>query len=90
MLALATGVLLACSLPTVNPRAGFGRGPIGPFGDGPVLSVAVSPSGRVFAGTVNNGVSWSSDGAVPGPPQLGISNATYYRWRKEYGGLRVD
>jgi transposase-like protein len=22
--------------------------------------------------------------------QLGISNATYYKWRKEYGGLRVD
>ena len=22
--------------------------------------------------------------------QLGISDATYYRWRKEYGGLRVD
>ena len=22
--------------------------------------------------------------------QLGISDQTYYRWRKEYGGLRVD
>lgn len=22
--------------------------------------------------------------------QLGISDATYYKWRKEYGGLRVD
>jgi putative transposase len=22
--------------------------------------------------------------------QLGISEATYYKWRKEYGGLRVD
>jgi transposase-like protein len=22
--------------------------------------------------------------------QLGISDATYYNWRKEYGGLRVD
>lgn len=22
--------------------------------------------------------------------QLGISECTYYRWRKEYGGLRID
>jgi transposase-like protein len=22
--------------------------------------------------------------------QLGISSVTYYKWRKEYGGLRVD
>ena len=22
--------------------------------------------------------------------QLGISDATYYKWRKEYGGLQVD
>ncbi len=22
--------------------------------------------------------------------QLGVSDATYYEWRKEYGGLRVD
>ena len=22
--------------------------------------------------------------------QLNISDATYYKWRKEYGGLRVD
>lgn len=22
--------------------------------------------------------------------QLGITDVTYYRWRKEYGGLRVD
>jgi transposase-like protein len=22
--------------------------------------------------------------------QLGVSDATYYGWRKEYGGLRVD
>lgn len=22
--------------------------------------------------------------------QLGVTEATYYRWRKEYGGLRVD
>ena len=22
--------------------------------------------------------------------QLGISDATYYKWRKQYGGLRVD
>lgn len=22
--------------------------------------------------------------------QLGITEATYYRWRKEYGGMRVD
>ena len=22
--------------------------------------------------------------------QLGITNQTYYRWRKEYGGIRVD
>jgi putative transposase len=22
--------------------------------------------------------------------QLGISDATYYKWRQEYGGLRVD
>ena len=22
--------------------------------------------------------------------QLGVSEQTYYRWRKEYGGLRVD
>jgi len=22
--------------------------------------------------------------------QLGISDATYYKWRKEYGGLRID
>jgi len=22
--------------------------------------------------------------------ELGISEQTYYRWRKEYGGLRVD
>jgi putative transposase len=22
--------------------------------------------------------------------QLGVSDATYYKWRKEYGGLRVD
>ena len=22
--------------------------------------------------------------------QLGISEQTYYRWRKEYGGLRLD
>ena len=22
--------------------------------------------------------------------QLGISDATYYKWRKEYGGLRAD
>lgn len=22
--------------------------------------------------------------------QVGISDATYYKWRKEYGGLRVD
>ena len=22
--------------------------------------------------------------------QLGISDATYYKWRREYGGLRVD
>jgi putative transposase len=22
--------------------------------------------------------------------QLGISDATYYKWRKEYGGLRMD
>ncbi len=22
--------------------------------------------------------------------QIGISDATYYKWRKEYGGLRVD
>lgn len=22
--------------------------------------------------------------------QLGISDATYYKWRKEYGGLKVD
>ena len=22
--------------------------------------------------------------------QLGISDATYYKWRKEYGGLRLD
>jgi transposase-like protein len=22
--------------------------------------------------------------------QLGISDATYYKWRKEFGGLRVD
>ena len=22
--------------------------------------------------------------------QLGISDATYYKWREEYGGLRVD
>ena len=24
------------------------------------------------------------------PRQLGISDMTYYKWRKEYGGLRVD
>ena len=23
-------------------------------------------------------------------PEAGISENTYYRWRKEYGGLRVD
>lgn len=23
-------------------------------------------------------------------PQVGISDATYYKWRKQYGGLRVD
>ena len=22
--------------------------------------------------------------------QLGVTEATYYRWRKEYGGMRVD
>ena len=22
--------------------------------------------------------------------QLGVTNQTYYRWRKEYGGLKVD
>jgi transposase-like protein len=22
--------------------------------------------------------------------KLGISDATYYKWRKEYGGLRID
>ena len=22
--------------------------------------------------------------------QLGVSDVTYYRWRKEYGGLKVD
>ena len=22
--------------------------------------------------------------------QLGVNDATYYKWRKEYGGLRVD
>jgi putative transposase len=22
--------------------------------------------------------------------ELGVSDATYYKWRKEYGGLRVD
>jgi len=22
--------------------------------------------------------------------KLGVSNVTYYRWRKEYGGLQVD
>ena len=22
--------------------------------------------------------------------QLGISDATYYKWRKEYGGLQID
>ncbi len=22
--------------------------------------------------------------------KIGVSDATYYRWRKEYGGLRVD
>ena len=22
--------------------------------------------------------------------QLGVSDATYYKWRKEYGGIRVD
>ena len=22
--------------------------------------------------------------------QLGVSDATYYKWQKEYGGLRVD
>jgi putative transposase len=22
--------------------------------------------------------------------QLGVSDATYYKWRKEYGGLRID
>ena len=22
--------------------------------------------------------------------QLGINNQTYYRWRKEYGGIRID
>ena len=22
--------------------------------------------------------------------QLGVSDATYYKWRKEYGGLQVD
>lgn len=22
--------------------------------------------------------------------QLGVTNVTYYRWRKEYGGLKVD
>jgi len=22
--------------------------------------------------------------------QLGISDATYYKWRKQYGGLRID
>ena len=22
--------------------------------------------------------------------QLGISDATYYKWRKEYGGLHID
>ena len=22
--------------------------------------------------------------------QLGITNQTYYRWRKEYGGIRID
>lgn len=22
--------------------------------------------------------------------QLGVTEATYYRWRKEYGGLRID
>ena len=22
--------------------------------------------------------------------QLGISDATYYKWRKEYGGLKID
>ncbi len=22
--------------------------------------------------------------------QLGVSDATYYKWRREYGGLRVD
>ena len=22
--------------------------------------------------------------------KIGVSDATYYRWRKEYGGMRVD
>jgi len=22
--------------------------------------------------------------------KIGVSNHTYYRWRKEYGGMRVD
>ena len=22
--------------------------------------------------------------------QLGVSDATYYKWRKEYGGLQID
>lgn len=22
--------------------------------------------------------------------QLGVSDATYYKWRREYGGLRID
>ena len=29
----------------------------------------------------------------PAPPackEVGITEQTYYRWRKEYGGLRVD
>ena len=28
--------------------------------------------------------------AVEGCRKLGISEQTYYRWRKEYGGLRTD
>jgi len=62
----------------------------GRSGFGPQLSLSYD-SGH---GNSSFGFGWSETGKglaiVEACRKLGITEQTYYRWKKEYGGLRVD
>jgi len=79
-----------------NPVTGTGSMTVpiytssGRSGFGPQLSLSYD-SGH---GNSSFGFGWSETGKglaiVEACRKLGITEQTYYRWKKEYGGLRVD